>query len=1054
MKGKFLNDFRLFLSKPGKNVFFTCLFYAFWPVILLVTEADYELHSFEGRPIGIATLEAFDVGARVSLFYRCILVFFAGLFLLHLLAYFINKKTSQFFYSPELRMQNYLSLAGIFLCVLKLFDTELGETLEIIYFLQKLLFVGLILRLVFIKSFELSIYHYAILICISVSAYFIVIDINDLAGYSKNPDFYLVVGGIFCLLAIILNLFLKRHGGDKIKTLAKLAQVLLPLMVLPLISVLKGEVFLICKANKLALNQVFVYVVLFLIMALWIYFRARRFNWQNTPAVYQILAKRYFPWLVVSLTTYTFYAHFAQYYDEVFESGNVYLPIMEYQLFGTISPFEKFNPHLLSDYFFGLIYTFFNGIRVSEVDLYDFLLNPISGLLYYYLLFYITRNPFVALFSVILFPYAEAFLPLGFCVGIIGVLALQRVISQPPALRNYILFFLTILIMIAWRIDIGYTAVLAMPILLFYYHYQDSNYKINWFILFKAIAILAVSSILIMAILSGLRGINYFTKLPYALHYFMSAQSYGYNTIGWTNLPGYKMHYFVFPAAVAVTLLVLALRFKSYNLTKGQRLTVLSLIYCGVFYFVNFNRGLIRHSLIEWTDVFTSSFVYIIMAGLVYVFLKPYNQSVKFVAFCAIAFVMISNYRVPDTKGLKSTSEIMQLKLKRSTVPDLSKVTSRVNAPANAGAIYKEFVDFIKANTAPDETFIDFSNKAMFYFYTQKETPSYFYQNPICSHNDFLQKQFISDLKDYKVPYLLFSTMGEYGFDIIDQVPNALRHYRMAEYFYNHYQPYVTLGRYVVWKQTGVKDQNKKDTLFSYHSGKNIPEPNASVRIKLKRDKKKKYVAKIITTNRNTDPLKVYYNNRRVYPNELYVNDTTAYYIMEPGGMYAEIELNTGNKAIKECVVLDCKYVPDYYSQRHLAFDYKKLPYVWGKFDKELANEINLFEKQETVSLAANTPYLISIPADLDKKTGNTIILTLQNKSRDNQKLSLSIGNSQEHGTTNISMTVLPSDKEEQYAIRISNVYRWYQNNINQLSLLTDKEQQLVIKKIKITRGN
>ena len=76
MKTGYFNAFRSYINGPGKSLAITGLFYAFWLVINRVTSADFDLKSFHERTIGIATLNGIDVGARISIFYSCILVFF------------------------------------------------------------------------------------------------------------------------------------------------------------------------------------------------------------------------------------------------------------------------------------------------------------------------------------------------------------------------------------------------------------------------------------------------------------------------------------------------------------------------------------------------------------------------------------------------------------------------------------------------------------------------------------------------------------------------------------------------------------------------------------------------------------------------------------------------------------------------------------------------------------------------------------------------------------------------------------------------------------------
>ena len=76
--------------------------------------------------------------------------------------------------------------------------------------------------------------------------------------------------------------------------------------------------------------------------------RYKKAQKKEAQSLKDLLARNYFPLLIFSLTAYLSYSYYTEYYDEIFESGNVYLPIMEHKLFGTLSPVEKLNTHLLS----------------------------------------------------------------------------------------------------------------------------------------------------------------------------------------------------------------------------------------------------------------------------------------------------------------------------------------------------------------------------------------------------------------------------------------------------------------------------------------------------------------------------------------------------------------------------------------------------------------------------------------------------------------------------------------------------------------------------------
>src|SRR6185436_15544503 len=133
---------------------------------------------------------------------------------------------------------------------------------------------------------------------------------------------------------------------------------------------------------------------------------------------------------------------------------------------------------------------------------------------------------------------------------------------------------------------------------------------------------------------------------------------------------------------------------KPQNLRKPGGMAYLSFVFICAFYFINFNRGIIRHSLMEWMDSFSSTFIYVILPGTVYLFFGKLSQVAKFIAFFLIAFFVIINYRVPEPKGMKGTFETMVEKLKTSKNINLAGIKSRVKeGPVKIESRYASFVD-------------------------------------------------------------------------------------------------------------------------------------------------------------------------------------------------------------------------------------------------------------------------------------------------------------------------------------------------------------------------
>lgn len=1047
----FSDSVRLFLFGPGKYTLLITLFYSLCLVRLLVVNHDFELHSLNGRMLGIATLEGYDVSSRVSLFYKSIALFFVSMILLNVLSWFIHFRFPLLFDYIELQIGNYCAFAGMLFLLFDAFGYKEEFGLQLIFSMHEFMLAGLLIKRFFFRDQSLTVHHYTLTLMLSFGFYFFLSGLLTLLGAKKFPDFLIFIFSTSVFLSVIFNLIIKKKQSASSTIITRWAYVLVPVLSFPLVLVLKDEAFLVLKNNGQSIQSAgLLFLGLSVLVITTIFFRYRKAQKRTDYSLKQILSKQYAPLLIFSLFTFTYYGYTFNFTGEIFEAANKYLAVMEWKLFGVVPTFEKFNSHLLSDYFYSGIYTLLNGLQGSEMELYDFLNTSISYLLYYYLLLYITRNFYVSLFALLLFPLTQALMPEPYAFGIFALMALHRVLYRKASFGNYLIFFYTLAFLILWRIDLGYACVIISPLILLLFH-LFTTFKINWRNCFLSAAVVFASLASFVGILSLYRHINLFGRFKYTLNYLSSAQTYGYSSLGDPKLASYNVHYYVFPVLAGLTILALFFLFRSLHKSKKQKMAFLSLLFLCAFYLMNFNRGLVRHSLIEWVDHFTSSFAYFALSAAVFVFFYKRSLLLKYSVFCLLAFFLLTSYKLPDPRGSKTMVELCQDKIKTCNDSAVLKIHSRVkNLPTAQENPHRAFIDFISKNTSPKETFIDFSNNPMLYFYTKKITPSFFYQNPACSHNDFLQKRFIEDLKNYNTPYLVFSRTDYEGRDFLDGVPNTLRHYRMAEYFYQNYKPYAIVGPYRIWRNKALQTVEPK-VLYSAkkHPGVQV---DSLFRKTFTAKTGKQYLVRVILSRRNETALKIDYQNSYEWIHMDFVNEQESFSILEPKEKTFTVNFAGNPNWIEELQVLECDYIPDYYAEKYTENDFMKLPYIWGNDDKLLHKEPLLFKKDMTVTLKKE-PQTFGIPETLDKTSGNTVQLVLSNTSKKKNKVTLSFGNRIIKNSSKIIFELQPLSKQKNYAIRASSVYKWYSEKVRQLGIFAEDSTSVTLHQIKISKG-
>jgi hypothetical protein len=229
-------------------------------------------------------------------------------------------------------------------------------------------------------------------------------------------------------------------------------------------------------------------------------------------------------------------------------------------------------------------------------------------------------------------------------------------------------------------------------------------------------------------------------------------------------------------------------------------------------------RGLVRHGLNEGSDSFLSSFVYLIFILLIFLILRIYKIKKRFIILIFGFYFMVVAFKFPDVKDFNSLFESFNINFK--DYKPLNKVAAKLiryhENKAFANENYIDFKNFMDNNFEKTATFIDFSNTPMLYFYTQRRVPSYFPQYMQNTVDNYLQQANLASLKNYQIPVVVFSNAPNTLFDNIDNVPNAIRYSKIAEYIYQNYLPYANISKHEIWIKKHHKLLINKPDKLSY----------------------------------------------------------------------------------------------------------------------------------------------------------------------------------------------------------------------------------------------
>ena len=1012
----------------GAASLFLPFFLAAYAAYLYLNSVDLTLHDFPKRMIGIATIEGKDIAARVGMFTRSLMIFLS-VFLFSLGGVsLLNRKG---WLLPEAsKILGNVAIAGLLLLVFAVFNIPVKGSLSLIISVLLLTTFASLLAF-FSKSAVLRNFSAAwitVVLSLGMAFYFPLKEgLQYLAGqeqYLPLHPFLLVFG--MAVIAVI------GWGAERGKiTFYHFARAGIPLLFIPLLSVMSDEVYLILN-NKgvFSITPMHLYLLGILILVLWVFMHAYKTRHSETGQPEQLIGRVYFPILLLSLGVYTFYEPFLHVRDELFELGNPALGIQRFHLFGEIPLLETFNSHLMAELFFGFLYTFVNGFQGVEYHLYYFLNRVIYGLICYYFFRKALGDPYVAFFLVVLMAYATVLVPRSFYTALLAVFVIHALFRRHRAVDHY-LFFAVIAGLILWRIDIGFANLLATTgtvLLLFFMGEKLSPPK-----LLKSVAAVAGGLLAIVGLLVLWKDIPLIENAQKALHYLSSTQTYGYLEILPKGLAEMEWHYFLFPALIVLFFLYFVL-FRLQELLRGKEsFAAMAWVYLVLFYLANFQRGIVRHGLVEGTDEVHTSFSYLILSFIPYFFFDRISRSGRLIIFLLASVGLISAFRYGGVYGERNVYQLLGEKIeKRVHVEPKNTPIERAVMPENFAAIhYDELESFLDQHLADSATFLDFSNTPMLYFYTGRRVPSYFNQNLLSIHDDYLQDAYIEHMSDYDIPVVIYANFPRTWFDEVDGVPNQVRHYRIAEHIFRNYAPYAIMDKHTVWlrkseqvawpdiepKHISYEWQMKKDTLQIF------PRP-------VEGGSQSKVFATFESGRKQSPPLLL---NGQEMIRPAYEDEKKAFYHINisPSALRSLSATGVDSTFEQSFNLYESRYFPDHYSERPRTFELGELPFIWAEYDEK--QEYDLLKKLEDPAIIEEeNSWNYSFELLTDKSSGNYLQLILREGHGMKGKVKLSYGKDKEENGA-FEFNVAP--EKFNYLIRLSMQYRWTAMENNYLRL-------------------
>ncbi|HRE74078.1 MAG TPA: hypothetical protein PK637_13255 [Flavobacteriales bacterium] len=584
------------------------------------------------------------------------------------------------------------------------------------------------------------------------------------------------------LIVLLIFFGVNRFTVLKSYGLPEMFRLFFPIILIAPVWTFSREIWHITNARGLFIkNPILLFPWIWMLSTLPFYLFKRSFL-KSTSHIRNLIP--YF--LLASVVLPALYLDSYAYYCDPFELANPANAMMRGYEFGESSFSQFFSSHLLSEQIPGWIYYSLHGYEHGLGFMtYNMFGEMVYCFLFYIVLFTITGNRIHSLFITLLFPLTDTIFPISYSLLLFSVLIVLR-LRQEFNIRLLLCTLTWSLFLIVWRLDLGIANAVAMfatTILIWIRKGVLQNMKI---ILITG-GFLIVISIITFLLLSSTTKVN----LGQALQYISANQAHALPDLALNYNHIFFFHYFLLPFII----LIVALRSITKILRHKEIHIDFVLLFLCIAYFFNIQRGIVRHSLLEGNDTFITSFGFLI---LFIALLREYNWKTSF-ALSGITLLSIG-FSFPMRNGEKNLLSKWDAAIEKENYPNGMKKISRVgfqNAPCITEInTLKAFIDHhFPAST----TFIDLSNQPMLYYFLQRPVPSYFNQGLQNVMTFKMQRHYINELKNYDIPFVVYSSYPRKWFDDIDHIPNQLRYAIIREYVFDHYLPYEVIGGYFIW---------------------------------------------------------------------------------------------------------------------------------------------------------------------------------------------------------------------------------------------------------------
>jgi hypothetical protein len=513
------------------------------------------------------------------------------------------------------------------------------------------------------------------------------------------------------------------------------------------------------------------------------------------------LGKEYTLWgILLSVMAATVWVVRPEPSPEMFEIANLSNPLMRFFDHGEWPLVQHFSSHVLSDWWWPFLYRWFAGQQAVYPDVLSWLpfQHVVHSVMLLFALRFFFNSKWWALGLLLLLPI-DALFPYRYIPALLGPVLLWRWCQRPVPLSLHVFLGYSVVVCL-WSMELAFSYLLSMVLLSIVLFLHRRPLPLRSFFLHLLWHLAGIA--LITLILFVWQGASFSDAMANVLAYAGTAQAHGWPDIAPQKDRFFAFHYFLFPVLSLLISLYVGFRLVANNKGASKNAKAyLFALFCLVFYFVNLQRGLVRHSLFAGYDHITHSLFFAGLLAFLYPLFNARFRKLSVPLLLTAVFLIMVASKMNDS-FLSSPPLVRFFDTGRSNILSSSKWVK--NGRPEVAVTVPGKLRYVLTHCLPsDETFFDFSNNPHLHYITGKPVLGYFNQPLQNSPHPNAQKRLVEGFGKQTVSLVVFQKMPAAWGDMVDGVPNTVRYPIITSYVYAHYKPLGIIDGFWVWGLKG-----------------------------------------------------------------------------------------------------------------------------------------------------------------------------------------------------------------------------------------------------------